>query len=351
LTTAHFHLTTRLVSNNNVRGASLANFIEVAAQVGADAFALMREAGVDRRALTEPEMRIPANAVADLLEHAAAVSGCQTFGLRMAESRRLSDLGALSLLISHQATMRDALETVVHYRQLVNDSLLIQIEDGGELVVVREELVIPGAAPMRQAYELAIGVMHRLFRAVLGPRWRAHSVNFTHPAPSDLSVHRRVFGPIVEFGSDFNGFTCGRADLDAPNPSADPVLAQLAERYVRSLPNAERVSVRREVQKAIYLLLPTGRAQIGPVAASLGLNERTLQRRLASEGAEFTQLLGEVRHELTVRYLDNPSLPMSRLAGLVGFSRQTSFNRWFAGEFGVSPTAWRRRLAQEPVPA
>jgi AraC-like DNA-binding protein len=333
-----------------VRGATLANFAEVAGQVGVDANALLREAGIDRRALSDPEMRIPAAAVADLLERAAALSACPTFGLRMAETRRLSDLGALSLLISHQATMRQAVETVVQYRQLVNDYLLLQVEEDGDLVVVREELIIPGAPQMRQAYELAVGVMYRLFRAVLGSRWRARCVNFTHPPPADLAVHRRIFGPLVEFGSEFNGFTCGRADLDAPNPAADPVLAQLAERYVRSLPNAEGVSIVREVQKAIYLLLPTGGAQIRAVAASLGLNERTLQRRLALEDAEFTRLVSEVRHELTLRYLANPTLSMSRLAGLVGFNRQTSFNRWFAAEFGAAPTAWRQRLARETAP-
>jgi AraC-like DNA-binding protein len=333
-----------------VRGATLANFTEVAGQVDVDAYALLREAGIDRRALADPEMHIPAAAVADLLERAATLSGCPTFGLRMAETRRLSDLGALSLLISHQATMRQAVETIVQYRQLVNDYLLLQLEEAGDLVVLREELVIPGATATRQAYELAVGVMYRLFRAVLGSRWRARCVNFTHPPPPDLAVHRRIFGPIVEFGSEFNGFTCGRADLDAPNPAADPVLAQLAERYVRSLPNAGGVSMSREVQKAIYLLLPTGRAQIGAVAASLGMNERTLQRRLAGEQVEFTQLLCDVRRELTMRYLANPTLSMSRLAGLVGFNRQTSFNRWFATEFGAAPTAWRQRLARETAP-
>ena len=29
----------------------------------------------------------------------------------------------------------------------------------------------------------------------------------------------------------------------------------------------------------------------------------------------------------------------------VGYSRQSSFNRWFADEFGASPTGWRRKAA------
>jgi AraC-like DNA-binding protein len=332
-----------------VRGAALSNFPEVAAQVGLDAGAMLREMAIDRRALTQPDLRIPAQAVAELLEVSAARAGCPTLGLRMAESRRLSDFGAVSLLITHQATMRDALMTVVQYRQLLNESLVVHVEEHGDLVIVREELLVGGLAPISQAYELAIGVIYRLFRALLGSRWRAQSVNFTHAAPADLTIHRRMFGSIVEFNSDFNGLTCSRSDLDAPNPSADPALAELAERYVRTLPNADRRSMSQEVQKSLYTLLPLGGGSISKVAANLGLNERTLQRRLRQEGADFSGLLNDIRKDLTLRYLANRNLALSRIAGLVGYSRQSSFNRWFAEEFGTSPSGWKAAAGRSDI--
>jgi AraC-like DNA-binding protein len=331
-----------------VRGATLSNYAEVAAQIGLDANGMLRKAGIDRRALTDPDVRIPASDVVELLEASAAESGCMTVGLRMAESRQLADLGAISLLITHQATMREALMTVVRYRQLLNPSLLVTVEEFPDVVVVREELLLASHGRARQSYELAIGVLYRLFRAVLGPRWRAQTVNFIHSAPSDLTVHRRIFGPIYAFGSDFNGLTCGRADMDAPNPSADPRLAKPAERYVRMLPNADRRSVAADVQKSIYLLLPMGSASIGDVASDLGVTPRTLQRRLAAEDAEFSALLKQIRRELTERYVANEILPLSRVAGLVGFTRQSSFSRWFQEEYSMSVTEWRRAARVEP---
>ena len=87
--------------STSVRGATLANYPEIAAQVGLDAGAMLREMQIDRRALTQPDLRISAQAVAELLEVSAARAGCPTFGLRMAESRRLSDFGEVSLLITH----------------------------------------------------------------------------------------------------------------------------------------------------------------------------------------------------------------------------------------------------------
>lgn len=331
--------------NPFVRGATLSNYAEVAAQVGLDAGAMLRRFRIDRRVLSDPDMRIPTESVVELLEASAREADCPTFGLRMAESRQLSDFGAVSLLITHQATMRDALMTLVQYRQLLNPSLSIEVEEHDDIVIVSEALLVGGQRPMRQAYELAIGVLYRLFRSQLGRRWRALSANFTHAPPPDLTVHRRIFGPICEFGSDFNGLTCSRADLDAPNPSADPTLARIAERYVQTLPNADRRSVADDVRKAILLLLPAGEASIGRVATTLGFNERTLQRRLIAEGADFTSLLNETRRELCLRYVANENLALSRIAGLVGYARQSSFNRWFADAFGASPTTWRRQTA------
>jgi AraC-like DNA-binding protein len=326
----------------HVRAAALSNFAEVALQVGLNPRALMRDVGLDPEVLTEPDARVPAAAVVNLLETAASKSGCQTFGLRMAESRRLANFGAVSLLIAHQPTLRDALETTMRYRHLMNEALAMHMEERGELVILREELVIEGAPSSRQAYELAIGAMFRMFSALLGPRWRPYGVRFTHSAPDDLNVHRRIFGPHVEFDSEFSGIICWGADLDRANPAADPTLAQYARRFVEGLGDGGRGSIAQEVRKSAYLLMPLGRASIGQIAKAIGLNVRTLQRRLDGEGEAFSVLLSEVRRDLAVRYLSNPTYSMTEIARLLGYTQLSSFTRWFIGEFEQPPSRWRQ---------
>jgi len=172
-----------------------------------------------------PDLRLPTEMVVALLEDSAARSGCDTFGLEMAESWRMSDFGAISLLLTHQRTLRDAITATIRYRHLLNDTVALSLEDDGSLVILREELVGAAAARSRQAIELALGVVFRMFRALLGPQWNPRNVQFTHAAPAELAVHRRVFGPRVVFGGEFNGIVCEAADVDRPNPSADPAMA------------------------------------------------------------------------------------------------------------------------------
>jgi AraC-like DNA-binding protein len=342
-----------------VRAAALSNFVEVARELGLDPIGAVRAAGIDPRALADPEMRLPTADVAQLLERAAEASNCPTFALRMARSRQLSQFGAISLLLTHQATLREALATIIEYRNLLNESLALSVEEHGDLAILREELVAPPGDSMRQAYELAIGALFRVCHALLGARWRPYSVHFTHAAPPDLSVHRGLFGADVEFGSEFNGLVFGAADLDRPSPTADPALADYARTFVDSLPQAQGASggssVAREVSKAVYLLLPVGRASIVQVAQGVGLNPRTLQRRLAAEGEEFSRLVDRVRRDLAIRYIANPAYSLAQIARMLGYGQHSSFTRWFTAAFGAPPAAWRAgqgplRLTEAPAP-
>ncbi|MGO4330563.1 AraC family transcriptional regulator [Cupriavidus sp. 2TAF22] len=326
-----------------VRAAALTNFFEVAGDLGINPQSLLRAAKLSRMLLADPDQRIPVNACATLLESAALAADCPTFGLRMAESRQLSDFGVMSLLISQQPTLRDALVTTIRYRHLVNESVAIVLENAGKAVIIRQELVLN--APSRQATELAIGVVFRMCRALLGPHWRPHSVNFTHPAPADLGVHRRLFGCPLEFDSEFNGIVCLAADLDAPNPTGDPAMARHAQRFVEMLPRVNEPSIGRDVRNAVYLMLPMGRATCEGVAQGLGLSLRTMQRQLDEAGETFTDILNEVRSQLARRYVGNPQYSLLRVSELLGYGCASSFTRWFSAQFGESPVAWRRRHA------
>ena len=324
-----------------VRAAVLTNYLEVTQYLGFNPRDVLAGAGLSRAQLLAPESRITIDAAVRLLEDSAAASGCQTFGLSMAESRQLSDFGVVSLLLSHQRTLRDALQVVLNYRHLMNNSLAIFVEEAGKMVIIREEVVTESPMPSKQATELAIGVMFRLCAALLGSHWHPYSVNFMHQPPDNLQLHRRLFGCNLEFGSEFNGIVCPNTSLDLPNPHADPAMARYAQSYLDSLQNDEGASLLFEVRKAIYMLLPMGRATIEQIAQTQGMNVRTLQRRLKEDGCAFNDVINDVRRDLVLRYLENPNYPLSRIADMLGYSMASSFTRWFISQFGMPPATWR----------
>ncbi|WP_198781021.1 AraC family transcriptional regulator [Shewanella putrefaciens] len=320
---------------------TLTNYVEVAKHVGLNPQHMLAQVGLTMAMIENPEKQVPAKAVVDLLELSAAQSGCQNFGLRMAESRRLSDFGVVSLLLSHQATLRDALNVIIEYRHLMNEALAIYIEEEGKTVIIREEIVTERNDPCPQAIDLAIGIMYRFCSALLGSHFELQTVCFCHEAPNDIQLHRRLFKNKIEFGCDFNGLVCSSKTLDAPNPLADPAMAKFAQRFVDSIQTDRLPSTVLDARKAIYLLLPMGRATIEQVAQSMNCNVRTLQRRLQDEGETFSELINKVRRDLVVRYMYNSNYSLSRIADLLGYSMPSSFTRWFTSQFGKAPVEWR----------
>ncbi len=323
------------------RTAVLKNYVDVTQQLDVNPYPLLSSVGICPTQLHNTKQRISVDKAVALLEQSAQISGCEVFGLRMAEQRQLSDFGELSLLLSYQHTLRDALQTIVRYRNLLNDSLEIYIEEIGNTVIIREEVVTTASVYSRQATELALGIMHRFCAALLPQKWRPLSIHFTHSAPHDLSTHRRIFGCSLEFGSEFNGIVCTATELDTANPQANTAMADHAQRYLDILQNENESSIIFDIRKSIYLLLPMGRATIDQVAQMHGINVRTLQRRLEASQTSFSDLINDVRRNLVFRYLKNINYSLGQVSDILGYSTPSSFTRWFISQFGMAPMNWR----------
>lgn len=322
-----------------VRAASLTDFSKVMRSLGGDPDACMRRVGLRASLVSQPDQVIDSSVAAALLEDAARVTGCETFGLRMAQSRQLSNFGAVSFLLMHQPSLRHALLALIEHMHALNEALVLQLENAGEYVVLREDFLATG--PMRQTMELAVGVLFRVCESLLLERWRPQSVCFSHSAPVDISIHKRLFRCRVEFDAEFAGIVCRAADLNEPPPLADPTLIRYAKAVVESVPTGRAATTSEQARKAIYLMLPAGDATCKSVAQALGRSVRTLQRELDAEGLSFSDILEEVRLNLAQRYVGNSRYSIGQIASLLGYGSHSTFTRWFTSSFGKPPEAWR----------
>lgn len=327
-----------------VRSATLSYFIEVASQCGLDARRLVATVGLPVRCLDDFDLMVPAHSVVRLLELAAARAHEPAFGLRMAESRRLSSLGPLGLLVRDEPTLQSALEALVRHIHLHNEAMVVQVERTAGVVLIREEMIVEGSPPMRQAIEMAVGTTFRVLSIFMGAGWRPRRVCFAHERPASTAVHRRVFGDIVEFGQEFNGIVCDAADLDVPNPGADPVMVRYTRRMLEHATH-RAASMTARVNQLIVLLLPRGHCRVEVVAQHLGVDRRTVAKHLAAEGTSFSALVDSFRRDLLSRYLDDGSRPLGEVSALLGFSQPSTFSRWHRHRFGVAA----RRRKTKPV--
>lgn len=323
-----------------IRSASLRHYDQVARELGLDHRAMLREFGLPPSCLGELELRIPIAAVRALLEATAERTGCESVGLRMAQLRHLSDVGPMGLLVRQQPSLRAALDALIRYNRQINEAIVLVLEDCGPWVVLREELVTGAAGPVRQATELLVAVVFRLLRSFLGPAWVPARVCFAHEAPHDRRLHDKFFGCRVEFGHSFNGLVIARAELDTPNPDPDPGLALLAATMLGSAPPLN-APFARTVREIIVLLLAQGACTVERAAAHLGVDRRTIHRRLERERQTFSGLVDETRFELAERYLASSAHSLSEISGLLGFAAPSGFSRWYRQRTGRAPSQSR----------
>jgi hypothetical protein len=77
---------------------------------------MLRRARINPQILDHPEHPLDVTQVVRLLEDSARESGTACFGLLMAESRSLSRIGPLRLLLNHLDNARDVVGAVIRYQ-------------------------------------------------------------------------------------------------------------------------------------------------------------------------------------------------------------------------------------------
>ncbi|KXP01656.1 AraC family transcriptional regulator [Tsukamurella pseudospumae] len=323
------------------RYASLANYAELTRSLGGDPQQLLRAAGLDPRGMAVQDRWVPAAAVNDLLERTAQVTGRDDLGLRLAELRRLSHLGPLSLVLREEPDVRSALEILIRHERMYNEALHTRLAVSDGVATLRVELDLDRPAPDRQAIDLAVGVLYGLLRELLGGDWSPLSVSFGHPPPRNADIVRRMFGGALHFDADLNGITLYERDLDRPTATADPQLRMYTRRLLDGEPGSGQEATGR-IRELVDLLLPTGRCSAEQVARSLGVDRRTVHRWLAAEGTTFTELVDDVRAGLARHLVAGRRYSFTEIAEILAFSSPSNFSRWFRGRFDTTPRAWRR---------
>ncbi|MEV0062299.1 AraC family transcriptional regulator [Nocardia sp. NPDC050718] len=325
------------------RYASLNDYLDLARSLGLEPARLIRDCGLDPAGFGTQDRWIPAEAVAELLERSAAESGREDFGLRMAQLRRFANLGPLSLVIREEPDVRSALRLLARHEHMYNEALHTEIIEANGVATLRVSVDVGRPAPVRQAVELTTGVLHGLLRGFLGPTWRPIQISFSHPAPRDRATYYKMFGPHVEFDQDFDGILTYSTDLDAPNAMADPQLRTYAQRLMGRLTPTREATVTDRVRELVELLLPTGRCTVEQVARSLGVDRRTVHRRLAQDGTTFSAIVDDTRAALAERLVTHRRHSLTEVADLLGFSSVSNFSRWFRTRYGTSPRQWREQ--------
>lgn len=333
---------------NTIRGSSLQGFPDLMAELDGDARAVLAAARIPLRLVGSEEF-VDYRRVVHALEGAAAATGAPDFGRRLALRQGLEILGPVGVAARTAPTVGASLGAVTQYLSVYSPALAIEmrVPDRGPAMITWA-LRTDRPPPHRQGAELGVSVSIQVLRLLAGDDFRPTAVYLRHEPLTAKADYRKYFKTTVHFSAPEYGFTFPTAILSR-RLSSDGAVHRVVQEYLGSIVTPLDDDVVQPVRLLVRRMLPTGGLSLDLVATHLAVHPRTLQRQLAAEGQTFADVVDEVRRAEAEQYLGNTKMPLSQVAGLLGYAEQSVLSRSSQRWFGMSPSAYRR--AASPLPA
>jgi AraC-like DNA-binding protein len=312
-------------------------YVDALGRLGYDTETLLRDVGLDRSQLSDPEGRVPCACIGALLGRAMHERPITNAGMRIAMELPIGAFPLIDYLVLTSQTVGRGLEELARYFRLVAAVVELAFREEGR--VVHAIYVGP---PGSWQYEFSVVLCLLHLREETNGRFRAEEVSLTGVV-DDVAELERVVGCPVRASASWNGWTMSREMWDLPLRRRDPVLSTVLRRHAGEM--IERVpeagGVECDARRELASRVAGGDTRIESVARALAVSVRTFQRRLADEGQSYQALLDAARKEAADRYVAASSLSIGEVAFLLGYSEPAAFHRAFKRWFGVTPHEYR----------
>ncbi len=307
---------------------------------------LLRQAGLTAAEMADTSVRIAVMKQVTWLNLVAAALGDDLLGLHLAQDFDLRLVGLLYFVQASAPTLGDALARAERYSTITNEGITIQCIRGDPILVRFTHVGVPRHADRHQIEFFAMTLV-RIARQLTGTNLRPLCLSLVQPHGAASSALEGAFRCQIRFGESRDELVFASDAARLTVTGADPYLHDLLVGYCEhALVHRDRPAeaLRTRVENAITPLLPHGRARVEIVARALNMSQRTLARRLASEGLTFTMVLDAMRTDLATHYLRDATLSVSQVAWLLGFQEISAFTYAFKRWIGRTPTQFRSSL-------
>jgi AraC-like DNA-binding protein len=300
---------------------------------------MLKRAGLSRRQIDDTRARLPVRGQVQFLNLVAEASDDELLGFHLAQHFELRDGGLFYYVLASSHSLFEVCERGARYSALINEGVVQNLVDGREIGLCMQYAGVSRHHDRHQV-EYWITALLRILRKLTGVRLVPQRIRLMHQRSRGAAEMARFFGCDIEFGASVDEILFARKVRDVRVVNADPYLNRILIAFCEQA-MAQRLTSRgsfsTSVENAIAAALPHGKARASVVAKGLGLSQRTLARRLATEETSFSGLLTGLRRDLAGRYLKEEGLPIGQIAWLLGYQDVGAFSHAFKRWTGKAP--------------
>ncbi len=314
----------------------------------------LKVCGIDRDSLQDPEARISSQKFNVLVDYCNQQLESNDFSIQVAKQFQPSMFHVLGYTMMSSSSLKDALESIVKYMQVLsNSNELSLIEDGNDLIFNMNLFTLPDSDEKVISLCVAetwLGTIVQFSRGLVDQTLALKKVVLCFPKPDyDTCYLNDYFQCDVEFGAATSMLVFDSQQAKIPLLSGNQQVNQIHEKLLTEL--LSRVNKDNLTNMVITIIcdaLPMGAPTQTDIANQLNMSLRNLQRKLHAKGTNYKDILDSVRKKLTLGYITQKHLSISEISYLVGFSDTSNFNRAFRRWTNQAPGQYRvDKLSQD----
>lgn len=310
-------------------------------QVGLDDVTIRKEAGVPT--LTEGA-RLPMETWGALWQAARRRDEAPELPTRVGLSVPFGTFGMVDYLVGSALSVEGALESLAQHFSAIAAGFGLEVQRPDATRLVMTVIQFGKGVPERHdSDEFALATILGRLRT-LCPTLAVTQITIGREI-GNLARHIALLRAPTIDGANGWSLEIPRSSATLPLSRTDPGLHATMRAVAKQLGLTELQEAQTTVELAIRArlrdLLSTGNFEAPHVARLLGLSERSLYRKLASEGRSYQDILDDFRAAESQRLLMQRKHTHSEIASAVGFTEQSAWARAFRRWTGLSPTEWR----------
>src|SRR5580704_6856574 len=195
-------------------------------KAGLKADTLLQKAGLSRRQIENPEVRLTVQGQIKFLHLAAEALGDEFLGFHLAQGLELRGLGLLYYVTASSDLLGDALQRLARYSVINNEGVRLSYRVGGHVLVDFAYIGVQRHLDQHQI-EFFMATVIRLCRQLTGHQLRPQRVTFTRHRTHFSDEIRKFSGCSIVFAGTIDRVTFSKVIRPMPVRSADPYLNTL----------------------------------------------------------------------------------------------------------------------------
>lgn len=311
----------------------LAALFDILSNEGHPVSEILKNVNLPTKEVHSSKTRISLLQLMTACKNALRLSATPHLAYRIGSSIHISTYGMYGFAILCCPDFRTTMQFAMRYHTLAAPLATISFnEENGSAIWTIEPNLHASTDPALYRFitEMQIGIHISLMRDVMGAAFTPDEVCLAYPAAGDSGLPEDQIGCNVRFAKPANQIvfrsTWLEQEASLGNRTTYPSIVALCDDLLDDL--ALRVGIAGKV-RALLLTDIASPPTSSATAGLLGMNDRSLRRRLRQQGLSYRDLLDELRTQIALKYLRTTKLSNDDIALALGFSDAANFRRAF----------------------